>query len=71
VVLVYPGCRGFDAISAVSSITGQKASVSRGMVMGCRDAPQRVLEGSSLDDAQQAWTRLKRIGATCEIVEAT
>jgi hypothetical protein len=55
----------------VSSITGQKASVSRGMVMGCRDAPQRVLEGSSLDDAQQAWTRLKRIGATCEIVEAT
>jgi hypothetical protein len=71
VVLVYPGCRWFDAISVVSSLTGQKASVSRGVVLACRDAPQRVLAGSSLDDAHEAWTRLKRIGATTEIVKAS
>jgi hypothetical protein len=70
VLLLYPGCRGFDTISVVSGLTGQKASASRRVVMACRDAPQRVLAGGSLEDAQEAWTRLRRIGATSEIVEA-
>ena len=70
VVLLYPGCRGLDAISVVSGLTGQKASASRRVVMACRDSPQRVLAGGSVEEAQEAWTRLKRIGATSEIVEA-
>jgi len=70
VVLLYPGCRGLDTISVLSGLIGQKSSASRKVVMACRDAPQRVLAGGSLEDAKEAWTRLKRIGATSEIVEA-
>jgi len=70
VVLLYPGCRGLDTISELSGLTGQKASASRKMVLACRFAPQHVLAGRSLHDAKEAWTRLKRIGATSEIVES-
>ena len=30
----------------------------------------RVLAGGSLDDAKEAWTSLKKIGATSKIIEA-
>ena len=68
VMLLYPGCRGLDAIGVVSGLTGRKASASLRVVMACRDAPQPVIAGGSLEDAEEAWTRLKRIGATAEIV---
>ncbi len=70
VVLLYPGCRGLDVISAVSDLTGQSAASARRRVLACRMQPQAVLASLSLEDAEHVWASLKHLGATVEIVKS-
>ncbi len=69
-VLLHPGCRGFDVIAGLSELTGQSARSSRREVLACREGPRRILASLGYEDAVRAWTSLKHVGATVEIVES-
>ncbi len=70
VVLLYPGCRGFDVIVLVSGLNGRSATSSRKEVLACRSGPQIIFESLEFEYAERAWASLKRVGATVEIVES-